>query len=78
MDLDHLIERALDPRLQRHETLLRRLQTKGLARRPIDLGDEGGGGRRVVDDAGEPFVVLVFHRRPDFTRGSCHRNVISW
>ena len=38
---DHMVERVLDPRLERHKPFLRRLLAQGLARRPVDLRDEG-------------------------------------
>ena len=63
--LDHMVERALHPRFQRHQPLLRRLLAQGLARRPVDLGDEGGSRDRegVADDARQPLVILVLQRR---------------
>src|ERR1700733_1344602 len=62
---DHMVERVLDPRLERHKPFLRRLLAQGLARRPVDLRYEGRNGDRegVEDDAGQPFVVLVLQRR---------------
>src|ERR1700733_8210620 len=38
---DHMVERVLDPRLERHNPFLRRLLAQGLARRPVDLRYEG-------------------------------------
>jgi hypothetical protein len=83
MNLDHVIERALDPGLQGHEAFLRRLHAQRLARRAVDLGDEGRGGDRegVADDARQPLVVLIFQGRrarldqvkvaiPPFERGT--------
>jgi hypothetical protein len=61
-----VVERALDPRLQRHEAFLGRLHAQRLARRAIDLADEGRGGygEGVADDARQPFVVLAFKGVP--------------
>ncbi len=63
--LDDVIERALDPGLQRHEAFLRGLDAQALGGRAIDLGDERRGRYRegVADDARQPFVVLIFQRR---------------
>jgi hypothetical protein len=63
--LDHVVERVLDPGLKRHNAFLRRLQAQGLARRAVDLADEGRGGHgeRVADDAREPLVVHILERR---------------
>ena len=62
---DHMVERVLDPRFQRHEAFLRRLLAHGLAGRAVDLADERRDGDRegVADDARQPLVVLVLQRR---------------
>jgi hypothetical protein len=64
-DLDHMVERALEPALERYEPFLGRLHAQRLARRPVDLRYERGGRNRecVADDARQPLVVLVFQRR---------------
>ena len=63
--LDHKIERALHPGLERHEPFLRRLLAQSLRSRAVDLADERRGGNRegIADDARQPLVVLVFQRR---------------
>ena len=62
---DHMVERVLHPRLQRHQPLLRRLLAHRLAGRAVDLAHERRDGHRegVADEARQPLVVLVLERR---------------
>jgi hypothetical protein len=62
---DNPIQRRLDPRLQRHETLLRGLRAQRLRGRAIDLRHERRGGHRerVADHARQPLVLLILQQR---------------